>query len=72
MGPGQLLAAEVIDWDRAMRQALPGHRESLATLTDRLAQQPDLELVGSWRAGTGIEAIVRAENAAAGAAGGSP
>ena len=72
VGPGQLLAAEVIDWDRAMRQALPGHRESLATLTDRLAQQPDLELVGSWRAGTGIEAIVRAENAAAGAAGGSP
>ena len=80
VGPGQLLAAEVIDWDRAMRQALPGHRESLATLTDRLAQQPDLELVGSWRAGTGIDAIVRADSAAesttesppAGTADGSP
>jgi oxygen-dependent protoporphyrinogen oxidase len=76
VGPEQLLAAEVIDWDRAMRQALPGHRAALATLTDRLAQQPDLELVGSWRAGTGIDAIVRADSAAvttaAGAADGSP
>ncbi|ASK65427.1 protoporphyrinogen oxidase [Brachybacterium avium] len=58
----QLLAAEVIDWDRAMRQALPGHRAGLDALTELLDQQPRLELVGSWRAGTGIDAILRAEN----------
>ncbi|MDN5900871.1 MAG: protoporphyrinogen oxidase [Brachybacterium sp.] len=58
----QLLASEVIDWDRAMRQALPGHRAALDTLTGLLAQQPSLELVGSWRAGTGIDAIVRADD----------
>src|SRR5699024_8316090 len=56
----QLLASEVIDWDRAMRQALPGHRAALEALTGLLAEQPSLELVGSWRAGTGIDAIVRA------------
>src|SRR5699024_8388918 len=57
----QLLASEVIDWDRAMRQALPGHRAALEALTGLLAEQPSLELVGSWRAGTGIDAIVRAD-----------
>lgn len=58
----QLLASEVIDWDRAMRQALPGHRAALDALTGLLAEQPSLELVGSWRAGTGIDAIVRADH----------
>ena len=57
-----LLAAEVIDWDRAMRQALPGHRAGLDALTGLLRTQPALELVGSWRAGTGIDAIVRADD----------
>ena len=61
LGRAQLRAAEVIDWDRAMRQALPGHRAALDSLDALLAQQPSLELVGSWRAGTGIDAIVRAD-----------
>lgn len=58
----QLLASEVIDWDRAMRQPQPGHRAALDTLAGLLAEQPSLELVGSWRAGTGIDAIVRADS----------
>ena len=61
LGRAQLRAAEVIDWDRAMRQALPGHRAALDSLDALLSQQPSLELVGSWRAGTGIDAIVRAD-----------
>lgn len=59
----QLLAAEVIDWDRAMRQPQAGHGAALDALTGLLAEQPSLELVGSWRAGTGIDAIVRADDA---------
>ncbi|ATG53888.1 protoporphyrinogen oxidase [Brachybacterium ginsengisoli] len=58
----QLLDSAVIDWDRAMRQAMPGHRAALDTLTGLLAELPSLELVGSWRAGTGIDAIVRADH----------
>ncbi|MFC0675658.1 protoporphyrinogen/coproporphyrinogen oxidase [Brachybacterium hainanense] len=63
----QLLGSAVIDWERAMRQPGPGHRAALDHLTDLLAQAPPgspasaLELVGSWRAGTGIDAIVRAD-----------
>ncbi|MGP5362098.1 protoporphyrinogen/coproporphyrinogen oxidase [Brachybacterium tyrofermentans] len=59
----QLLAARVIDWDRAMRQPRPGHRAALDALTAVLGEEPSLELVGSWRAGTGIDAIVRADAA---------
>ena len=62
LGREQLVDAAVIDWDRAMRQSLPGHRTALDTLTGLLAEQPTLELVGSWRAGTGIDAIVRADS----------
>ncbi|MEE1617956.1 protoporphyrinogen/coproporphyrinogen oxidase [Brachybacterium sp. J153] len=58
----QLLGAVVIDWDRAMSQALPGHRAALDHLTALLAEEPTLHLTGSWRAGTGIDAIVRAEH----------
>ena len=58
-----LLASRVIDWDRAMRQSLPGHRAALDALTGFLETDPSLELVGSWRAGTGIDAIVRADAA---------
>jgi oxygen-dependent protoporphyrinogen oxidase len=65
LGRAQLLDAAVIDWDRAMRQARPGHRAALETLTGLLERREDLELVGSWRAGTGIDAIVRADRAAA-------
>src|SRR5699024_12521890 len=61
LGRAQLRSAEVIDWDLAMRQALPGHRAALDSLDALLSQQPSLELVGSWRAGTGIDAIVRAD-----------
>ncbi|MGY5765493.1 protoporphyrinogen/coproporphyrinogen oxidase [Brachybacterium sp. DNPG3] len=68
LGREQLLASRIVDWDRAMRQALPGHRAALAALEDLLAAEPDLELVGSWRAGTGIDAIVRADAAASTAA----
>lgn len=60
LGRDQLIDAQVIDWDRAMRQPGPGHRASLEALTGLLAEQPSLDLVGSWRAGTGIDAIVRA------------
>ena len=66
LGPEQLRAARVIDWDRAMRQARPGHRAALETLGELLTALPaarTLELVGSWRAGTGIDAIVRADAA---------
>ncbi|MGP9681522.1 protoporphyrinogen/coproporphyrinogen oxidase [Brachybacterium sp. AOP3-A1-3] len=61
----QLLAARVIDWDRAMRQPRPGHRAALDALTAVLREEPSLQLVGSWRAGTGIDAIVRADAASA-------
>ncbi|MFC7456949.1 protoporphyrinogen oxidase [Brachybacterium sp. GCM10030267] len=66
----QLLGSRVIDWDRAMRQSLPGHRAALDALPDllaALADGPTLELVGSWRAGTGIDAIVRADSSASSA-----
>ncbi|EWS79979.1 protoporphyrinogen/coproporphyrinogen oxidase [Brachybacterium phenoliresistens] len=65
-----LLGAEVIDWSRAMRQPGPGHRAALEALRDLLEHAPpgsaaaSLELVGSWRSGTGIDAIVRAHQAA--------
>ncbi|MGO3208548.1 MAG: protoporphyrinogen oxidase [Brachybacterium sp.] len=61
----QLLASEVIDWERAMRQPQAGHRAALDALSGLLSEQPSLELVGSWRAGTGIDAIVRAEQSLA-------
>jgi oxygen-dependent protoporphyrinogen oxidase len=64
LGRAQLLDAAVIDWDRAMRQARPGHRAALETLTGLLAARADLDLVGAWRAGTGLDAIVRADRAA--------
>lgn len=52
----------VITWDRAMRQMKPGHRDALARLDALLHQRADdLELVGSWRDGTGLDAIARAE-----------
>ncbi|OFT59714.1 protoporphyrinogen oxidase, partial [Brachybacterium sp. HMSC06H03] len=58
----------VIDWDRAMRRPLPGHRAALDALARLLEARDDLELVGSWRAGTGLDAIVRADDARAAAA----
>lgn len=61
----QLRAGRVITWQRAMRRPGPGHREALARITELLAPDPRLELVGSWRAGTGIDAIVRADARAA-------
>ena len=61
----QVADSAVIDWDRAMRRPRPGHRAALATL---LEARDDLELVGSWRAGTGLDAIVRADDARAAAA----
>ena len=64
LGRAQLRDAAVIDWDRAMRQARPGHRSALESLASLLAGREDLELVGSWRAGTGIDAVVRADLAA--------
>ncbi|WP_193106922.1 NAD(P)/FAD-dependent oxidoreductase [Brachybacterium sp. FME24] len=66
VGREHLLDACVIDWDRAMRQSLPGHRAALDALGGLLETLPPartLELVGSWRAGTGIDAIVRADAA---------
>ncbi|GAA1491118.1 protoporphyrinogen oxidase [Brachybacterium sacelli] len=65
LGREHLRDARVIDWDRAMRQALPGHRAALDALGGLLAAESfagTLELVGSWRAGTGIDAIVRADS----------
>lgn len=57
-----LLGSAVIDWDRAMRQARPGHAEALTEVTALLArpEHAGLDLAGTWRAGTGIAAIVRA------------
>ncbi len=58
----QLRGAAVITWPDAMRQALPGHREALDRLTELLAADPRaLELVGSWRDGTGLDAMAAAE-----------
>jgi oxygen-dependent protoporphyrinogen oxidase len=60
----QLRAARIITWTRAMRQAVPGHADALATVDATLADTGlPLELVGSWRAGTGLAAIVRADAA---------
>lgn len=56
-----LRGARVITWERAMRRPGPGHREALDAITAALTERTDLELVGSWRAGTGIDAIVRAD-----------
>lgn len=70
LAPAQLLGSAVIDWSRAQRQPGSGHRAALERLRDLLEQAPPgspaaaLELVGSWRAGTGIDAIVRAHQAA--------
>ncbi|QCR53073.1 protoporphyrinogen oxidase [Brachybacterium sp. SGAir0954] len=57
-----LLGSAVIDWDRAMRQARPGHAEALTEVTALLTrpEHAGLDLAGTWRAGTGIAAIVRA------------
>ena len=64
----QVADSAVIDWDRAMRRPRPGHRAALDALAALLEARDDLELVGSWRAGTGLDAIVRAEDARAAAA----
>ena len=56
-----LRGARAITWDRAMRQAKPGHREALERLGALLEPRTDLELVGSWRDGTGLDAIAAAE-----------
>ncbi|MFC0000057.1 protoporphyrinogen/coproporphyrinogen oxidase, partial [Brachybacterium conglomeratum] len=64
----QLADSAVIDWDRAMRRPRPGHRAALDALATLLEARDDLELVGSWRAGTGLDAIVRADDARAAAA----
>ncbi|WP_347041237.1 protoporphyrinogen/coproporphyrinogen oxidase [Brachybacterium nesterenkovii] len=56
-----LRGARAITWDRAMRQAKPGHREALDRLSALLKPRMDLELVGSWRDGTGLDAIAAAE-----------
>lgn len=68
----QLRAARVITWQRAMRRPGPGHREALARISELLAPDPRLELVGSWRAGTGIDAIVRADARATAEAAAAP
>lgn len=60
-----LHGSEVITWERTMRGASPGRSDRLAELEALLEGEPDLELVGAWRAGTGIEMIVRADAAAA-------
>lgn len=65
LGRAQLVDSAVIDWERAMRRPRPGHRAALDALTALLEAREDLDLVGSWRAGTGIDAIVRAEHARA-------
>lgn len=64
----RLADSAVIDWDRAMRRPRPGHRAALDALASLLEARDDLELVGSWRAGTGLDAIVRADDARAAAA----
>lgn len=63
----QLVGSAVIDWDRAMLRPRPGHRAALDALARLLEARDDLELVGSWRAGTGLDAIVRADSARAAA-----
>ncbi|MDO5661202.1 MAG: protoporphyrinogen oxidase [Brachybacterium sp.] len=62
-----LRGSRVITWTRAMRQARVGHREALDQLTrvlteDRAAR--GLELVGSWRDGTGLDAVAAAARTA--------
>lgn len=55
-----LRAVRTVTWRRTMRQARPGHRAALEDL-DRIlgsAALP-LELTGAWRAGTGLDALVR-------------
>jgi oxygen-dependent protoporphyrinogen oxidase len=57
-----LRGARVITWTRTMRRAGPGHGRALAALDDTLAAHGlPLELVGTWKAGTGLAAIVRAD-----------
>ncbi|MGP9695209.1 protoporphyrinogen oxidase [Brachybacterium sp. AOP25-B2-12] len=60
----QLHGVHVVSWDNAMRQSRPGHRDALDRLTTVLAAEaphPPLELVGSWRDGTGIDALAAAD-----------
>ncbi|MCG7309594.1 FAD-dependent oxidoreductase [Brachybacterium sp. ACRRE] len=56
----QLRAARTVTWRRTMRQARPGHRAALEDL-DRILGSAGLplELTGAWRAGTGLDALVR-------------
>lgn len=60
----ELVDHRVITWPEAMRQARSGHREAIGALEARLAAEPALELVGTWRAGTGIAALIRADQQA--------
>ncbi|MCS6712092.1 FAD-dependent oxidoreductase [Brachybacterium sp. EF45031] len=56
----QLRDARIITWPEAMRPPRRGHRQSLTDLDAALEDEPRLELVGSWRAGPGLAAIVTA------------
>lgn len=55
-----LRGSRTVTWQGAMRQPRPGHREALRHL-DTLLAGGSLELVGSWRDGTGLDAIVAAD-----------
>ncbi|PWH06414.1 protoporphyrinogen oxidase [Brachybacterium endophyticum] len=56
----QLRASHTVTWRRTMRQARPGHRAALDHLETTLGSTGlPLELTGAWRAGTGLDALVR-------------
>lgn len=64
-----LRGARIITWPQAMRTRAPGHRKALRALEELLAADPaaiGLELLGSWRDGTGLDAIAAAERERAG------
>lgn len=55
-----VLASDVVRHGGALPMATPGHRRRLEQISQVLDAQDDLDVVGAWRVGTGLTAVVGA------------
>ncbi|WP_233548647.1 protoporphyrinogen/coproporphyrinogen oxidase [Galactobacter valiniphilus] len=67
----QLGGADVLGWDvvrhhGALPMATLGHRDRLQAISGLLAPVPELDVVGAWRYGTGLAAVVSSTRQALG------
>lgn len=53
-----VLDADVIRHPGALPMATLGHRATLRAITEALAAVPELDVIGAWRSGTGLAAVV--------------